>query len=237
MKGKINMENLFNNVKDAIKNDFKILKKQLGVYEQEKVQQKVKREAKDPIDVLNKYIRESEAEVKNALVLVERQKMLAEEFSNELQQTENEINKRKEQVSIATKAGADEMAQKALELQAVLEVRKEKIQKGYEMALEQLNELEHKHEEMQNKIKDLHIKRLELMGKENVLTMKEKMNQILKETEFGEGYIKYETLKNEMNEQEKVVDETYNMTVFDAKIQELAKQMNAEHKKDLDDSM
>ena len=154
MKGKINMENLFNNVKDAIKNDFKILKKQLGVYEQEKVQQKVKREAKDPIDVLNKYIRESEAEVKNALVLVERQKMLAEEFSNELQQTENEINKRKEQVSIATNAGADEMAQKALELQAVLEVRKEKIQKGYEMALEQLNEVEHKHEEMQNKIKD-----------------------------------------------------------------------------------
>ena len=75
------------------------------------------------------------------------------------------------------------------------------------------------------------------MGKENVLTMKEKMNQILKETEFGEGYTKYETLKNEMNEQEKVVDETYNMTVFDAQIQELAKQMNAQHKKDLDDSM
>ena len=219
------MEKLLNNIKEAVQNDYKILKQQLGGSEMVKTTFK---KPTYPIDLLNKYIRESEEEVKKAAVLIDRQKLLTEQFSKELNESNEEIEKRKQQVGIATEANAEELVNRALQLQAVAEARNEKIQLGYDLALEQLNELEQKHEEMQNQVKDMHIKRLELMGKENILTMKEKMNKILRDSEFGEGKENYETVKNEMDDQEKKADDLYNMTVFDAKIQELAKKMKHE---------
>ena len=48
-----------------------------------------------------------------------------------------------------------------------------------EQASGQLVELEQKYEEMKHKLKDMNIRRLELMGRENISRAQNKMNQVL----------------------------------------------------------
>lgn len=211
------MNQLFEKIKQTIKTDFQAVTD-------------VVNDQKDPVTLLNKYMRESELEVKNAEKLIERQRMLKEEFNKELQEARNLAEKRREQGRVAIEAGADDLAEIALKLQAQAEQQVERLERLYINALEQLSELEQKHEEMKLKVKDMHYKRMELMGQENVLSMKEKMNKILDETEFGQAAHKFENIRMSMEQKESHVDDTYEMTIFDAKIKEIAKDLNEAEK-------
>lgn len=211
------MNQLFEKIKQTIKTDFQAVTD-------------VVNDQKDPVTLLNKYMRESELEVKNAEKLIERQRMLKEEFNKELQEARNLAEKRREQGRVAIEAGADDLAEIALKLQAQAEQQVERLERLYINALEQLSELEQKHEEMKLKVKDMHYKRMELMGQENVLSMKEKMNKILDETEFGQAAHKFENIRMSMEQKESHVDDTYEMTIFDAKIKEIAKDLSEAEK-------
>ncbi|MBS4198793.1 PspA/IM30 family protein [Bacillus sp. FJAT-49732] len=180
----------------------------------------------NPIAQLNKYVRDSEKEVEKAGKLVERQRLLKNEFYKEWKQANALANKRKEQRDLAIQAGENGLAETALQYQAQAEQQAERLQLAYETAIEQLSELEQKLEEMKLKVKDMHIKRLELMGKENVLSMKEKMNKLLSESEFGNAAENFDTVASEMKQKENNFDDEYEITIFDAKIQKLAKEIN-----------
>ncbi|MCJ8006108.1 PspA/IM30 family protein [Lederbergia wuyishanensis] len=206
------MTNFFEKMKQSIIEDFQ------GVAEV-----KVKQ---NPIALLNKYVRDSEKEVEKASKLVERQRLLKNEFYKEWKQATTLANKRKEQRDLAIQAGEHSLAETALLYQAQAEQQADRLQQAYETAIEQLSELEQKYEEMKLKVKDMHIKRLELMGKENVLSMKEKMNKLLSESEFGHAAENFETVASEMKQKESNFDDEYEITIFDAKIQKLAKEIN-----------
>jgi len=206
------MTNFFEKMKQSIIDDFQ------GVAEV-----KVKQ---NPIALLNKYVRDSEKEVEKASKLVERQRLLKNEFYKEWKQASTLANKRKEQRDLAIQAGEHSLAETALLYQAQAEQQADRLQQAYETAIEQLSELEQKYEEMKLKVKDMHIKRLELMGKENVLSMKEKMNKLLSESEFGHAAENFETVASEMKQKESNFDDEYEITIFDAKIQKLAKEIN-----------
>ncbi|WP_062109044.1 PspA/IM30 family protein [Bacillus niameyensis] len=190
---------------------------------------------KDPVSLLNKYLRESEAEVTKAEKLIERQRILTEEFKKELKLAQDLADKRREQGKIAMNAGAEDLAEIALRYQAQAEEQVERLTRSYETAIEQLSELEQKHEEMKLKVKDMHFKRMELMGQENVLSMKEKMNKLLDETEFGETADRIDTLQRSMKQQENDMDDEYAITIFDAKVKEIAKEMSRSEKVKIED--
>ncbi|MBW8348700.1 PspA/IM30 family protein [Bacillus sp. IITD106] len=206
------MTNFFEKMKQSIIEDFQ------GVTEV-----KVKQ---NPIAQLNKYVRDSEKELEKAGKLVERQRLLKNEFHKEWKLAAALANKRKEQRDLAIQAGEDGLAETALLYQAQAEEQVERLKQAYDTAIEQLSELEQKHEEMKLKVKDMHIKRLELMGKENVLSMKEKMNKLLSESEFGQAAENFDSVASEMNKKESNFDDEYEITIFDAKIQKLAKEIN-----------
>ncbi|MBS4217912.1 PspA/IM30 family protein [Bacillus sp. FJAT-49711] len=218
------MTNFFEKMKQSIVEDFQ------GVAEI-----KVKQ---NPIALLNKYVRDSEKEVEKAGKLVERQRLLKNEFYKEWQLANTLANKRKEQRDLAIQAGEETLAETALLYQAQAEQQAERLELAYETAIMQLSELEQKYEEMKLKVKDMHIKRLELMGKENVLSMKEKMNKLLSESEFGNAAENFETVESDMKQKETNFDDEYEITIFDAKIQKLAKELNnAEKQKQIQENV
>ncbi|RST75338.1 PspA/IM30 family protein [Siminovitchia acidinfaciens] len=206
------MNTLFEKIKQAIKDDF---------YE---VAEKQKQS--NPISLLNQYLRESEAEVKKASKLIERQKLLKDEFYKEWKQAETMADRRRHQGEIALEAGAEDLSEIALREQAQYEERAERLKQGYENSMNQLEELEHKYREMKLKLKDMHMKRLELMGQENIVIMKNKMNRVLKESEFGIPAENLENIEKLFDREEKKANDEYDISLFDARIQQLAKEIN-----------
>ncbi|WP_186306449.1 PspA/IM30 family protein [Siminovitchia fortis] len=215
------MNTLFEKIKQAVKDDF---------YEIADKQKKP-----NPISLLNQYLRESEAEVKKASKLIERQKLLRDEFYKEWQQIEKMAEKRKEQGEIALKAGAEDLSEIALREQAQYEERAERLKHAYDNSVNQLEELEQKYREMKLKLKDMHMKRLELMGQENVVLMKNKMNRVLKETEFGIPAENMENIGKLFEREEKKANDEYEISIFDARIQQLAKELNKQDSGELSD--
>ncbi|MBD8007401.1 PspA/IM30 family protein [Bacillus norwichensis] len=216
------MNTLFERIKQAIKDDF---------YEVAEKQKKT-----NPISLLNQYLRESEAEVKRAAKLIERQKLLRNEFYKEWQEIEKMAEKRKEQGEIALKAGAEDLSEIALREQAQYEERADRLKNAYDNSVLQLEELEQKHREMKLKLKDMHMKRLELMGQENVVLMKNKMNKVLKDTEFGTPAENMENIGRLFEREEKKANDEYEISIFDARIQQLAKELNQQDSGDLRDN-
>lgn len=206
------MNTLFERIKQAIKDDF---------YEVAE-----KKKDPNPISMLNQYLRESEAEVKKAAKLIERQKLLKDEFYKEWQRLEKMAEKRKEQGEIALKAGAEDLSEIALREQAQYEERAGRLKLAYDNSVNQLEEMEQKYREMKLKLKDMHTKRLELMGQENVVLMKNKMNTVLKETEFGIPAENMENIEKLFEREEKKANDEYEISIFDARIQQLAKELS-----------
>lgn len=206
------MNTLFERIKQAIKDDF---------YEVAE-----KKKDPNPISMLNQYLRESEAEVKKAAKLIERQKLLKDEFYKEWQRLEKMAEKRKEQGEIALKAGAEDLSEIALRELAQYEERAGRLKLAYDNSVNQLEEMEQKYREMKLKLKDMHTKRLELMGQENVVLMKNKMNTVLKETEFGIPAENMENIEKLFEREEKKANDEYEISIFDARIQQLAKELS-----------
>lgn len=208
------MHDFFEKMKQAIKEDFQEISS--------------KEKQSSPVSLLNKYLRECEGEVKKAAKLIDRQKLLKDEFHTEWTQTEKMAEKRKQQGAIALEAGAEDLAEIAVREQAQYEERAERLKQAYENSVKQLEELEHKYKEMQLKLKDMQMKRLELMGQENMVMMKNKMNKVLKEAEFGSAAENFESIGMSFEREEKKANDEYEISIFDARIQQLAKDMNKE---------
>ena len=165
------MSNLFTRLKNSIAADFhEIL--------DEKVQ-------KNPISLLNQYLRQCEQEVEKVRKLVERQYLLKEEFTREMNEARHLADKRKYQAEIASKAGDVELMQFASQEQASYEERANHLYVSLNQANQQLHVLETKYEEMKHKLKDMQIKRMELMGRENMTRANQRMSKILTEDQYS----------------------------------------------------
>ncbi|KQL37442.1 PspA/IM30 family protein [Psychrobacillus sp. FJAT-21963] len=148
-----------------------------------------KKEEKNPIAMLNQYIREAEKQTEQTGKWLERQGKLKQELEKELEETLQMVEKRKHQVELATASGEEDLAAFAqAELNAYSE-RTSVLQNSIQQTTEELFGLERKYEEMKHKIKDMKVRQLQLMGKENVTRAHHQMDRILqpeqKEKNFG----------------------------------------------------
>ena len=94
------MAKLFNRLKNSITSDF-----------HEMLDEK---EKKNPIALLNQYLRECEAEIEKVRKLVERQYLLKQEFMKKLSEAQKLADKRKYQAEVASNAGETELYQFAI---------------------------------------------------------------------------------------------------------------------------
>ncbi|AYV69342.1 MULTISPECIES: PspA/IM30 family protein [Niallia] len=185
-----------------------------------------KKEEKNPIALLNQYVRECEKETDKVKKMVERQYKLKEEFMKELQQAEQMAEKRQRQAEVASKAGEEELSAYAKQEQTHYEERVARLTESLKNTEQQLHEIETKYMDMKHKLKDMKIRQMELMAKENITKAHHTMNKVLEEkqanptnpTRFSEMEQYIETLE------EKINTEYYKQTM-DEKLAALEKDM------------
>lgn len=138
-----------------------------------------KKESKNPIAMLNQYIREAEKQTESVGKLLERQGKLKAELDKELQEAQQMAEKRQRQLELAKSTEEEALIAFAeTEVQAY-NTRASQLADNIREAVAELISLERKFEEMKHKIKDMKVRQLQLMGKENVVRANRQMDQVI----------------------------------------------------------
>lgn len=184
------------------------------------------KEQKNPLSVLNQYLRDCEKEVEKVRKLVERQYLLKEEFTREFTEARQLADKRRYQVDIAAKAGETELMNFAIQEQTHYEERASRLKLSLDQATSHLYELEQKYEEMKHKLKNMHIKRMELMGRENMTRANHRMNQMLDgNTHTGKIDSRFDEMDRYLDRLEHQANSQYHRNTIDSRIAQLEKQL------------
>ncbi|MBP2241914.1 phage shock protein A [Cytobacillus eiseniae] len=188
-----------------------------------------KKENKNPIALLNQYLRECEAETEKVRKLLERQYQLKDEFTREYNHANELATKRKRQAEIATKAGETELYVFAANEQAQYEERTARLKELVNQTVQQLGELERKYEEMKHKLKDMHIRRMELMGRENMTRANNQMNKVLDHQSYSDQSIsRFQEIESYLDRLEQQVNRSHYRDTIDSRIVQLEKEMKKE---------
>lgn len=209
------MSNIFTRIKDSVSADLH--------------QMMDNKEEKSPITALNHYLRQSEREKEKVRKLVERQYRLKEEFTKEYMQAQDLADKRLKQAGIAEKAGEQQMYEYALKEHQDFQARADRMKVSREEAIEQLAILEQKYEEMKYKLKDMHLRRMELMGRENIARANHEINKVVEEVS-DKPFSRFGELERYIEGLEYKVNNAFERNTFDSKISRLEKEMQAGNK-------
>ena len=183
------------------------------------------KESKNPIALLNQYLRECEAETEKVRKLLERQGQLKEQFAREYHQALEMAEKRKYQSEVAMRAGESDLQEFAQQEQAQYEDRVARLKEAMESAGKQQLELERKYEEMKHKLKDMHIRRMELMGRENVTRAHHRMDQVLDNGAYSDkAYSRFTEMETYLDNLEQKVNSSYYRNTIDGRIAQLEKE-------------
>lgn len=183
-----------------------------------------KKEKQNPIAMLNQYLRECERETEKISKLIERQNALKEELTREYTQAVELAEKRKYQAEIASKAGETELFQFASAEHHQYADRAERLSVSLEHVREQHAELERKYEEMKHKLKDMHIRQLELMGRENVTRANHRMNQVLDTNSYSDKNTpRFQEVEGYLKRLEDQVNKAFFRSTLDERIANLEK--------------
>jgi lia operon protein LiaH len=216
----MNMTNLFTRIKNTITADL-----------QEALD---KKENQNPIALLNQYLRQCEQETEKVRKLLERQYALKDEFTRELQQAVVLAEKRKYQAEIASNAGDTELYQFVTEEHQQYADRAERLNASLVQVIGQLGELERKYEEMEHKLKDMGLRRLELMSRENVTRANNRINQVLESNTYSnQSFSKFKDIENYLDRLEHQVNSSYYHSTIDSKVAQLEKEMKLEETKSI----
>lgn len=182
-----------------------------------------KKEESNPIKMLNQYLRQCEQEVEKVRQLVERQYRLKEELKREHAEAKRFYDKRSHQVEVASRAGEVELYDFALAEKNQYEERVGRLETAIAEAGKQLDELEFKYAEMKHKLKNMQLRRLELMGRENIARANQRINFVLDPEQKAQGKAgaRFEEMEYYMNRLEKKVETDYIRQTIDARIEEL----------------
>lgn len=207
------MSNIFTRMKDSISQDLHHLLDQ--------------KEEKNPIATLNHYLRQSEQEKDKVKKMLERQYQLKEKFTKEWCEAEDHANKRKTQAEIAKSANEQELFEFAQREYESYISRAARLKVAREEITNQMYELEAKYKEMSHKLKDMHLKRMELMGRENVARANQQMNHILNE-DVDKSYSRFGDLEKFIEGIEKNINQRYHESTFDQRIAALERKKEQE---------
>ncbi|KUP09838.1 modulator protein [Bacillus coahuilensis m2-6] len=193
-----------------------------------------KKENRNPLAALNQYLRQCEQEVEKVRKLVERQFILKEQFQKELKEARYMMEKRSSQAQIASEAGESELFTFADQESENYRSRVLHLEDAVAKVSNELTELEHCYELMKHKLKDMSIKQMELMGKENLTHAHYRMNKVLNEKVTGlKEYDRFEQMEGYLTRLEEKINRNYHENTIDAKIEELQRNAKKEESKSL----
>jgi lia operon protein LiaH len=87
---------------------------------------------------------------------------------------------------------------------------------------------------MKHKIKDMHLRRMELMGRENVTRANHQINQVLDSNSYSDqSYSKFKEIENYLHRLEHQVNSSFYRNTIDARIAQLEKEMKLEESKSI----
>lgn len=184
-----------------------------------------KKEQKNPIAALNHYLRQSERETEKVRHLISRQYRLKDEFSREYLRAQDMADKRLKQAGIAEKAGEEEMYDFAMREYQEYQARAERMKASREEAQQQLDLLERKYEEMKHKLKDMQLRRMELMGRENIARASHQINRVIHDTS-DKHFSRFYEIERYIEGLEYQVNRAYDRSTFDSKMAQLEKELN-----------
>lgn len=190
-----------------------------------------KKEEKNPIAMLNQYIREAEKQTEQTGKWLERQGNLKQELEKELVETMQMVEKRKNQVDLATASGEEDLAAFALAEVTAYEERAIVLQNSIHQTTEELFGLERKYEEMKHKIKDMKVRQLQLMGKENVTRAHHQMDRILQPEQKEKNFGTFEDMEQYIERLGKKIEKEHEVTSMEQRLQMLEK--NAQTKEEI----
>ncbi|OKL37702.1 PspA/IM30 family protein [Domibacillus mangrovi] len=176
-----------------------------------------RKEQQNPIAALNHYLRQSEQEKDKVRTLIDRQYRLKEEFAREYRHAKELADKRLEQASIAKKAGEEELHTFAMKEYEDYQSRTERMKVLVEESAQQLEALEGKYEEMKHKLKDMHVRRMELMGRENVARTTYRLNKVIADGS-GKQSSRFTEMEQYIDGLERNVNQSYEHHTFDSKM-------------------
>ncbi|WML49890.1 PspA/IM30 family protein [Neobacillus sp. PS3-34] len=209
------MSNLLTKIKNAVYADL-----------HEALDQK---EKQNPIMMLNQYLRQCEQETEKVRKLLERQNALKEEFTREYDHAVELAEKRKHQADIASKAGETTLYDFASQEHSQYAERAQRLSHVLQQAKQQLEELERKYGEMKHKLKDMNIRRMELMGRENITRAHNRINKVLEENTFSKkAFSGFQEAESFIDRLEHQVNSSYYRNTIDARIAQLEKEMKVE---------
>ncbi|ARD48565.1 hypothetical protein SporoP37_10710 [Sporosarcina sp. P37] len=134
----------------------------------------------NPLALLNQYFLDAQKQTAEIGKLLERQGRLKEELENERQDADLMAMKRRRQLELAEATGEAELIAFAQQEVEAYEGRVARLSASIQDAVQELLSLERKFEEMKHRVKDMRVRQLQLMGKENVMRAKEKMDRFVK---------------------------------------------------------
>ena len=193
-----------------------------------------KKEKQNPIALLNQYLRQCEQETEKVRKLLERQYTLKDEFTREYHQAVELAEKRKYQAEVASNAGETELYQFASAEHQQYAERASRLNASLEQTKAQLGDLERKYEEMKHKLKDMNLRRMELMGRENVTRANLRINQVLDSNTYSDkSYSKFKDIENYLDRLENQVNSSFYRNTIDSRIAQLEKDMKLEESKSI----
>lgn len=138
-----------------------------------------KKEEKNPLAALNRFIAEAQKQTETTGKWVERQAQLTAKLEHELAEASAMAEKRKMQLELAQASGESDLSRFAeLEVTAYSN-RVSELKQSLAENLEEITRLEQRFEEMQHKVKDMKLRQLQLMGKENAARAHYQMDKVL----------------------------------------------------------
>lgn len=189
------------------------------------------KESKNPIAMLNQYLRESELETEKVCKLLQRHYTLKDEFTREYRSALELAEKRQHQAEIAKKAGETTLYEFAAAEQSQYAERAERLNQAIEQMNGQLADLERKYEDMKHKLKDMQIRRLELMGRENIARVNNRINQVLESAAIsGKPFSRFNDIETYLDRLEEKVNQSYLRSTIDGRIAQLEKEMQFDEK-------
>ncbi|QGG50553.1 PspA/IM30 family protein [Lysinibacillus pakistanensis] len=184
-----------------------------------------KKEQKNPIAMLNQYIREAEKQTEQTGTLLARQGQLKEKLEQELKQNAELLTKREAQLKLATTSGEQDLIDFATDEVAAYTARNNTLQASIEASTREYFELERKFETMKHKIKDMKVRQLQLMGKENVTRAHHQMDGMLAKN----NKTNFEDLEAYIDKLAYQIDKDHEVTTFEARLAQLEKKAAEEN--------
>ena len=180
-----------------------------------------RRERKNPVALLQHFLRQAEAQTKETEQCLQRQQQLKEQFAAQLKDNERLLQKRREQLALVELASEADLLAFAQQEVAAYEARANTLAQSLAQAEHDYFELEQKYEQMKHKLKDMQVRQLQLMGKENVVRAHHKMNTVMSTHTAGdESFAEMENYIDRLGDN---IEANYSVTTFEHRLEQLAK--------------